>query len=291
MNCPTITSADPAHPDFFGEVRGINLREALNAQHVEAIERGMDKFAVLVFRGQAITNEQQIAFSRNFGEIEPAYGAPGDTVQAGRLPREINDISNLDRNNLVLALNDRQRLYYLGNLLWHSDSSYKQVTAKYSMLSAHAIPDRGGDTQFADMRAAWDSLDGELREHVAALVCEHSRLYSRQDLGFEFSADEVAKYAPIAHPLVRRHPVTGRLSLFLSAHGGAIRGMTLPEGRVLLMELKEHATQWERVHTHVWKLNDLVMWDNRVTMHRGKRFPANQPRDLRRTTLMDTSPP
>ena len=251
----------------------------------------MDRFAVLVFRNQQIDNEQQIAFSRRFGEIEPAYhGAPGANARAGRLPSEINDISNLDRNNRVLAPDDRERLYFLGNLLWHSDSSYKPVTAKYSMLSARAIPDRGGNTQFADMRSAWNSLDEDTKLLVRDLVCEHSRLFSRQELGFEFNADEVNSYVPVAQRLVRKHPVTGRLSLFLSSHAGAIRGMTLPEGRTLLTELMEHATQRERVYTHVWRLHDLVIWDNRVTMHRGKRFPHDQVRDLRRTTLVDSCP-
>jgi alpha-ketoglutarate-dependent 2,4-dichlorophenoxyacetate dioxygenase len=210
-------------------------------------------------------------------------------VQAGRVGSEINDISNLDRNNQVLPRDDRQRLFQLGNLLWHSDSSYKPIPAKYSLLSARVIPDRGGETQFADMRAAWDTLDAETQALVRDMICEHSRLFSRGELGYTFTEDERRKFAPVQQRLVRRHPATGRLSLFLSSHGGAIAGMPLPEARALLRELTEHATQRERVYTHRWRQHDLVMWDNRVTMHRGKRYPADQVRDMRRTTTTDSA--
>ena len=285
----TIAAMDSIRPDFAAEVSGIDLRRPMSAAEAAAIERGLDRYAVLIFRDQPIDNNQQLAFSLNFGELEPAYGVPGDNVQEGRLPREINDISNLDKDNKVLARDDRQRLYSLGNMLWHSDSSYKVTPAKYSLLSARMIPDRGGNTQFADMRAAWDTLDEETRALVRDMVCEHSRLFSRINLGFEFSAEEAKKFAPVRQRLVRRHPATGRLSLFLSAHAGTIVGWLVPEARALLRELNEHATQRERVYTHVWRLHDLVMWDNRVTMHRGLRYPIDQARDLRRTTLADSA--
>lgn len=285
----TIAAMDSIRPDFAAEVSGIDLRRPMSAAEAAAIERGLDRYAVLIFRDQPIDNNQQLAFSLNFGELEPAYGVPGDNVQEGRLPREINDISNLDKDNKVLARDDRQRLYSLGNMLWHSDSSYKVTPAKYSLLSARMIPDRGGNTQFADMRAAWDTLDEETRALVRDMVCEHSRLFSRINLGFEFNAEEAKKFAPVRQRLVRRHPATGRLSLFLSAHAGTIVGWLVPEARALLRELNEHATQRERVYTHVWRLHDLVMWDNRVTMHRGLRYPIDQARDLRRTTLADSA--
>jgi len=286
----SIAPIDPARPDFAALASDIDLRQPLSAEDRARIEAGMDRFAVMVFRGQDITNEQQLAFTRQFGELEPAYFVPGDNVQAGRIPGEINDVSNLDRDNKVLPRDDRQRLFQLGNLLWHSDSSYKAVPAKYSMLLARAIPDRGGDTEFADMRAAWDTLDPETQALVRDLVCEHSRLYSRGALGFTFTAEEERKFAPVRQRLVRRHPVTGRLSLYLSSHGGAIVGWPLPEARALLRELTEHATQRERVYAHKWRRFDLVVWDNRVTMHRGKRYPADQPRDIRRTTTTDAAP-
>jgi len=286
----TITPIDPGRRDFAGEVGRIDLRQPCTPADIAAIEAGMDLYAVLVFRDQRINDEQQLAFTRYFGEIEPAYGVPGDAVQAGRLAKEINDISNLDRYNQVLSRDDRQRLYSLGNLLWHSDSSYKSTPAKYSLLSARVIPDRGGNTQFADMRAAWDTLDKATQEEIRNLVCLHSRLYSRRDLGFEFTAEEAHKFEPVPQRLVRRHPATGRLSLFLSAHSGALVGWPLPEALAMLRELTEHATQRERIYTHLWRQYDLVMWDNRVTMHRGRRYPVDQVRDLRRTTLCDLAP-
>lgn len=283
----SIAPIDASRPDFGGLVSGIDLSQPLRPEDQARIEAGMDRYAVLVFRDQDITNQQQIAFTRSLGPLEPAYFVPGDNVQVGRIPNEINDVSNLDRDNKVLPRDDRHRLFQLGNLLWHSDSSYKAVPAKYSLLSARLIPDRGGDTEFADMRAAWDALDAETKALVRDMICEHSRLHSRGELGFTFSADEEVKFAAVPQRLVRRHPTTGRLSLYLSSHGGAIQGMPLPEGKALLRELTEHATQRERVYAHQWRRYDLVMWDNRVTMHRGRRYPADQPRDMRRTTTMD----
>lgn len=285
-----IRPIDQRLPDFVGQVSGIDLRKPLAAPDVAAIKAGMDRYAVLVFRGQQLTNQEQIDFTLHFGTIEPAYGVPGDNAQAGRMPPEINDVSNLDREGRVAPREDRHRLFQLGNLLWHSDSSYKSIPAKYSILSAHAIPSWGGDTEFADLRAAWDTLDAATQALVRDLVCEHSRLHSRGELGFTFTAEEQARFAANSQRLVRRHPQTGRLSLYLSSHGGAIRGWPLPEARCLLKELTEHATQRERVYTHKWQLHDMVMWDNRVTMHRGRRYPADQPRDIRRTTTMDDGP-
>ena len=285
----SITPADPAHPDFVAHVTGIDLREPLRPEDRNRIEQAIDRSAVLVFRGQDITNAQQIAFTREFGDLEPFFNVPGDNVQVGRVPAEINDVSNLDRDGKPLPRDNRQRLFQLGNLLWHSDSSYKTIPARYSVLCARAIPDRGGDTEFADMRAAWDTLDNETKALVRDLLCEHSRLHSRGELGFRFTEEEEKKFAPVQQRLVRRHPATGRLSLFLSSHGGAITGWPLPEARALLRELTEHATRREHVHAPKWQQHDIVMWDNRVTMHRGRRYPADQPRDMRRTTTMDVA--
>lgn len=287
----TIRAADPAtQPEFFGEVSGIDLRAPIGPAEVAAIEAGMDRFGVLRFRDQPIDNDQQLAFSRHFGPLEQATG---DIVQGGdrRLPMEINDISNLDKNSEVLARDDRKRLFSLGNMLWHSDSSFKPTPAKYSILSARRIPAFGGNTEYADMRAAWDALDEETKALVRGLVCEHSQIFSRGTLGFtDFTDDERARWVPVPQRLVRRHPVTGRLSLFLASHAGAIQGWPVPEARMLLRDLTEHATQRRFVAVHEWRLHDLVMWDNRVTMHRARRYPAEQVRDLRRTTIADVAP-
>jgi alpha-ketoglutarate-dependent 2,4-dichlorophenoxyacetate dioxygenase len=286
----SIRSADPAHPQFVGEVEGVDLREAACAATLETVEEGMDRFAILVFHDQHIDDEQQVAFTRKFGPIDPADGDIARPDER-RLPMEVNDISNLDREGRVLAREDRRRLFGLGNMLWHSDSSFKPTPAKYSLLHARVIPGKGGNTEFADMRAAWDALDEETRALVRDLVCEHSQLYSRGVLGFtDFTEEERRKWAPVPQRLVRRHPRTGRLSLFLSAHAGAIEGWPVPEARALLRDLTEHATQRQFVHAHRWRQYDLVMWDNRVVMHRARRYDAAGVRDLHRTTVLDAAP-
>ena len=286
----TIHPADPARPGFVGEVAGLDIARGITAAEAAAIEAGMDRYGVLVFRDQTLDDAQQVAFSRHFGPLEMATG---DIAQGGqrRLSMEINDISNLDRDGTVLGRDDRRRLFSLGNMLWHSDSSFKPTPAKYSLLSARVIPGAGGNTEFADMRAAWDALDAETKALARDLIVEHSQLFSRGSLGFDaFTEEERAKWQPVPQRLVRRHPVTGRLSLFLSAHAGAIRGWPVPEARMLLRDLTEHATQREFVHAHVWRPHDLVMWDNRATMHRARRYPAEQKRDLHRTTVADVAP-
>ena len=286
----SIRPADPAHPDFVGEVEGVDLGAPLGPATVAAIEAGMDRFAILVFHDQHIDDEQQIAFTRHLGPIDPADGDIARPHER-RLSMEVNDISNLDREGRVLPRDDRRRLFGLGNMLWHSDSSFKETPAKYSLLHARVIPEKGGNTEFADMRAAWDALDEETQVLVRDLVCQHSQLYSRGILGFtDFTEDERAKWTPVRQRLVRRHPKTGRLSLFLSAHAGGIEGWPVPEARALLRDLTEHATQRQFVHAHRWQRQDLVMWDNRVVMHRARRYDATEVRDLHRTTVLDAAP-
>jgi alpha-ketoglutarate-dependent 2,4-dichlorophenoxyacetate dioxygenase len=287
----SIRPAVPSRPDFVGEVSGIDLRRPIGLDEAAAIDAGMDRYAVLVFHDQQDDDAQQLAFSRHFGPIELATGDIVQNPAERRLSMEVNDISNLDRNNRVMARDDRKRLFSLGNQLWHSDSSFKPTPAKYSILSARVIPDSGGDTEFADMRAAWDTLDEETKDLVQDLVCEHSQIFSRGILGFtDFTEEERRKWAPVPQRLVRRHPVTKRRSLFLAAHAGAIRGWPVPEARALLRDLTEHATQRERVHAHKWRQFDIVMWDNRVVMHRGRRYDANAVRDMHRTTIADVAP-
>jgi alpha-ketoglutarate-dependent 2,4-dichlorophenoxyacetate dioxygenase len=286
----TIQPADPERPDFVGEVAGIDLARPISRAEVAAIEVGMDRFAVLVFHDQRIDDEQQLAFTRNFGPLEMATG---DFEQKNRrLSMAVNDISNLDRDAKILARDDRTRLFSLGNMLWHSDSSFKATPAKYSLLSVRAIPSSpGGNTEFADMRGAWDALDAQTRGLAQDLVCEHSQLYSRGVLGFtDFTEEERQRFAPVLQRLVRRHPATGRRSLYLSSHAGAIVGWPVPEARALLRDLIEHATQREFVHAHDWRQYDLVMWDNRVVMHRGRRYNTAEVRDLHRTTVADSAP-
>jgi len=279
------------HPVFVGEVSGVDLREPLDRDEVAAIEAGMDRYAVLVFHDQNISDEQQIAFTRNFGQIEDSTGGNVTKPHEKRLNPLMNDVSNLGQDNQPLAREDRRRLFNLGNQLWHSDSSFRAIPAKYSLLSGRVVVARGGNTEFADMRAAWDALDDETRQTAEDLVCEHSLIYSRGLLGFtEFSAEERAMFTPVRQRLVRTHPVSGRRSLYLASHAGTIVGWPMPEARAFLRDLNEHATQPQFVYVHKWRQYDLVMWDNRQTMHRVRRFDEREIRDMRRTTVAGDAP-
>jgi alpha-ketoglutarate-dependent 2,4-dichlorophenoxyacetate dioxygenase len=276
---------------FAGEVSGVDVTRSISPEDVAAIEAGMDRYAVLVFRGQKLTDEQQMAFSRNFGALEDARGGnitkPGDN----RLAKGMNDVSNLGKDGKPLALDSRQRMFNLGNMLWHSDSSFRAIPAKYSLLSARVVNPTGGDTEFADMRAAYDALDDETKREIGDYVCEHSLMYSRGSLGFlDYTDEEKQLFKPVRQRLVRTHPVTGRKSLYLSSHAGTIVSMQMPYARILMRDLNEHATQPRFVYVHKWKVDDLVMWDNRQTMHRGRRYDETQPRDVRRTTVAGDAP-
>ena len=275
-----------------GEVEGLDLRRPLAPAEVAAIHAGMDRFGVLVFHDQALTDDQQLAFSRSLGPLEEVEGGHIYRREELRLAEGLADVSNLDRDGRPLERDDRRRMFGLGNRLWHSDSSYRVIPAKYSILSGRSVASSGGDTQFADMRAAYDALDKETRAQVEDLVCEHSLIHSRGLLGFsEFTAEEKAKFAPVLQRLVRTHPVTGRKSLYLSSHAGGIVGWPVPEARSFLRDLIEHATQREFVHAHRWRVNDLVMWDNRQTMHRVRPFRDTvERRDMRRTTIAGDGP-
>lgn len=278
------------HPVFVGEVSGIDLRHPLSREDVAAIEAGMDRYAVLVFHGRDITDEQQIAFSRNFGEIENSAGGNVTRPHEKRLNPLMNDVSNLGQDNRPLARDDRRRLFNLGNQLWHSDSSFRAIPAKYSLLSGRITVEKGGNTEFADMRAAWEALDDDTKALCEPLVCEHSLLYSRGLLGFEVTDEERVMFRPVRQRLVRTHPVTGRKSLYLSSHAGTILGWPVPEARAFLRELTEHATQSRFVYSHKWRQYDLVMWDNRQVMHRVRRFDETLVRDMRRTTVAGDAP-
>jgi alpha-ketoglutarate-dependent 2,4-dichlorophenoxyacetate dioxygenase len=280
------------HPGFVGEVEGVDLRRPLDAAEVAAIEAGMDRYAVLVFHDQPLTDAEQLAFSRNFGEIELAIGGNVTQAKDRRLPVEFADVSNLGRDQDLLGRDDRRRLFKLGNRLWHSDSSFRAVPAKYSLLSGRSVPAAGGNTEFADMRAAYDALDTATKAEILDLLCEHSLMYSRAILGFtEFTEEERITFRPVRQRLVRTHPVTGRKSLFLASHAVTIVGWPMPEARAFLRDLVEHATARELVYVHRWQRHDLVMWDNRQTMHRVRRFnDTGEVRDVRRTTIAGDGP-
>jgi alpha-ketoglutarate-dependent 2,4-dichlorophenoxyacetate dioxygenase len=279
------------HPVFVGEVSGCDLAQPLDRAAVAAIESGMDRYAVLVFHDQQITDEQQMAFTRNFGPLEHTGAGNITKPHELRLQPEMIDVSNLDRDHKPLPLDDRRRMFNLGNRLWHSDSSFKAIPAKYSLLSGRTVVDKGGNTEFADMRAAYDALDPDTQAEIEDLICEHSLIYSRGALGFtDLTDEEKKKFTPVRQRLVRTHPVTGRKSLYLSSHIGTIIGWPMPEARAFIRDLIDHATLPQFVHVHKWRPFDFVIWDNRQTMHRVRRFDETQVRDMRRTTVSGDAP-
>ena len=285
-----IRPIDPNRAWFAGEVSGIEIAKGVTQSEAAQIEKGMDHYGVLVFHDQIITDDQQYTFSKNFGPMETATGDIG-MPKDRRLSMDINDISNLDKDGKVLPREDRRRLFSLGNRLWHSDSSFKPTPSKYSLLSARIIPGKGGNTEYADMRAAWDELDPELKRECRDMVCDHSQIYSRGILGFDdFRPEDEQRLVPVPQRLVRRHAGSGRLSLYLASHAGTIHGMPIPEARAFLRDLNEHATQRKFVYAHEWRVHDLVMWDNRATMHRARPFDHTQVRDMHRTTVADSAP-
>ena len=243
---------------------------------------------MLVFPDQAITDEQQIAFSRLLGPLEIAPYFVGEKRR--RLQhRELEDISNLDPDGNQLALDDLRRLYNLGNQLWHTDSSFKHKPARFSMLSARTIPAEGGETEFADMRAAYDALPDETKRRIEGLIAEHSIFHSRSRIGFtDFNPDVAQALPPVQQVMVRTHPGSGRKTLYLASHASHVIGWPIETGRKLIEDLLDFATQPQFVYQHRWQVGDLVMWDNRCTMHRGRPYDeAKYRRDMHRTTVSD----
>lgn len=277
---------EPIHEHVGARISGVDLRQPLSPEQAAAIESAMDEYTVCVFHGQEITDDQQKAFTVNFGEIENAKGGNVTKPEDLRLPVGLNDVSNLGKDGKPLPKDSRQHLFNIGNMLWHSDSSFRAIPAKYSILSARVVNPVGGNTEFANMRAAYDALDHATKAEIEDMICEHSLMYSRGSLGFtEFTEDEQRMFKPVRQRLVRVHPSTGKKSLYLSSHAGKILGMETPAARILLKDLTDHATQPQFVYVHKWQVGDLVMWDNRQTLHRVRRYDESQPRDMRRTTV------
>src|SRR5579863_7503688 len=276
----------PLHPLFVGEARGVELRRVPDAATVRAIEQAMDRWGVLVFRGQPLDQDQQIAFACAFGTLD--IGLRRAMGQAHRFKYdELIDISNIAVDGSIAERDSRRVASMLANQLWHSDSSFQSPAAKYSMLSAVKLPSWGGETEYCDLRAAYDALPGTLKRELDGLVAEHYALHSRMMLGTtDWSDAEKDVLPPVRWPIVRTHPGSGRKLLFIGVHARAIIGWTLPEGRVMLADLLEHATQRQFVYRHQWQDGDFVIWDNRATLHRGRRYDLNERRELRRTTVM-----
>jgi len=281
------------HPLFVGEVSGMDLSQPVDAASVRAIWEAIDRYAVLVFHDQQLSDEQLRDFAGKFGQLEIGRSAAEGGKRRLALP-EIGDISNLDESGQLRDRNDRRRLDSLGNRIWHTDASYMPVPVVLGILHAVAVPPAsalgGGQTEFADMRAAYDALPQIMQDEIDGLVAEHDIFWSRGQIGFtNFLPGEREKYPPSQQRLVRRHRGSKRKSLYLSAHASHIVGWPVPEGRILLYDLNLHATRPEFVYSHNWQVGDLVIWDNRCTMHRGRPHDDTHARDLRRATTLDVA--
>jgi len=273
------------HPTLGAEVRGVDLTRPVVSEVFAEIEAAFNRHGILVFPEQPVTDEQQLAFSRLFGALEVNPNYAGAKM---RLRPDVADISNLDAEGRVLARDDRRNLFNIGNQLWHTDSSFKRVPAKCSLLSARELPESGGETEFADLRTAWDALPEARKRQLRGLVVEHSIFRSRSQIGFADFNDEIFKeLPPVPQALVRHHPASGRTSLYLASHASHIVGWPVEDGRALIEELIAFATQRQFVYQHRWTVGDLVMWDNRCTMHRGRPYDDTQRRVLHRTTVSD----
>ncbi len=280
----------PLHPLFAAEAMAIDCA-AIGEVEAREIVAMMDRYAVLVFRAQQLDEERQLAFAERFGPLEVGFRK----VRRGQPHRfkrdELADISNIDATGNIAARDHAKIVSNIANQLWHSDSSFQKPAARYSMLHAVAIPEKGGETEFCDLRAAYDALPEDLKREIAPLSAEHYALHSRLLLGdSSYSEEQRAAFPPVEWPLVRTHPGSRRKLLWVGAHATHILGMTVPEGRMLLMDLLEHATQREFVYRHTWRVGDLVMWDNRCVLHRGRRFDLGERREMRRATTEDRDP-
>lgn len=286
-----MLTVTPLKPEFGARIEGADLRRPLTEAEFATMDAAIARYGVLVIPGQDIDDDQQMAFAARFGPIEQTRATVD--VDKQRLKHfAMNDISNLDEKGEILAADDRRRFFSLGNRLWHSDSSFKATPAKHSLLHARSIPPEGGETEFADTRGAWEALPPAMQDRLRDMVCDHSLIYSRAMLGFaEWTEAERRQFAPVPQRLVRRHAESGRTALFLSSHIGRIHGMPTPEALMLIRDLLEHATQPRFVYSHRWAVGDLVMWDNRCTLHRGRAYDDQRyKRDMRRVTLSDVAP-
>jgi alpha-ketoglutarate-dependent 2,4-dichlorophenoxyacetate dioxygenase len=283
---------NPIGDRFAAELTGLDLGRALDDADIASIWRAVDEFSVLVFREQSLTDAQLRDFAARFGPLEIGRSAARPGRRRLEIP-QIGDISNLNEDHQVRDLFDRRRLDGLGNRLWHTDASYMPVPVVLGMLHAVALPPPSpfgnGETEFADMRAAYDALPDATKAAINDLIVEHDVFWSRAQVGFtEFPRGEREQYPPSPQRLVRTHPGSKRKTLYLSAHASHIVGWPVADGRLLLLDLNEHATQRRFVYSHTWRLGDLVIWDNRCTMHRGRPHDETKARDLRRATTLDT---
>jgi alpha-ketoglutarate-dependent 2,4-dichlorophenoxyacetate dioxygenase len=278
----------PVTANFAAEIGDVDLSRPLASVDVASIKQAFWDYAVLIFPGQEVSEEQHLDFARHFGPLETSIAALNPDAKL-RLSNKLADVSNLNSQNEIWGEKSRVRMLQLANRLWHTDSSFKYLPARASLLYALAIPPVGGLTEFADLRAAYDALSDDLKRRLEGLVAEHALAFSRARIGFsDFTEAERNKLPPVPQVMARTLPENGRKSLYIASHAGRIVGMPEAEGRALIEQLIAHATQRQFVYTHRWRLHELVMWDDRCTMHRGTEFDdLRWTRDVRRATVSD----
>ena len=281
----------PVTESFAAEVGDVDLSRKLDTADLTAIRGAFATYAVLIFPDQQLSQDQHLDFAREFGPLETTIAGLYQRDRQLRIPSQFADVSNLDPRNEVWGKDSRQRMFQLANRLWHTDSSFKRIPARASLLYARTIPPVGGHTEFVDLRAAYDALAPEMQKRLEGHVAEHSIFTSRARLGFtDFSDEERAEMPPVPQALVRTIPESGRKTLYIASHAGRIFGMPESAGRVLIDELIKHATQRQFVYTHRWRVHDLVIWDDRCTMHRGTDFDdLRWKRDMQRATVQDVA--
>ena len=284
-------SITPIGENFAAEITDLDIGVPFDNVTRDAVISALDIYATVVIRGNPVSQKKQIEFALRFGSLDEVNGVLTTDIKR-RVRPELTDVSNIDAEKKLFGREDRRRLFNLGNRLWHTDSSFKRVAAMYSMLHAHTVVPYGGETQICDLRAAYDALDENMKSRIMDLVAVHSIYTSRAILGFDsFSEKERRALPPICRSLVREHPGSKRKTLFLASHAGQVLGLTVADGRLLIGELMEHATQREFIYTHKWRTGDLLIWDNRCTMHRVRPFDEDlYRRDMRRATVMETEP-
>lgn len=278
----------PMTPAFGAEIGDVDLSKPLNDDAYAVIDDAFLKYAVLIFPDQHLSPQHHVEFAEHFGPLEKSIARHRED-RTLRVRIDLADVSNLNPDDSIQANDDTLRLFQRGNRLWHTDSSFKFAPARASLLYARSIPPVGGRTEFADMRAAYDGLTPDLKDELEDLVAEHCIRYSRARMGFtNFSENEIKSMPPVPQKIVWRSAQTGRKSLYLASHAGNILGMEAAAGQALIDRLMAHATEAQYVHIHRWRQNDLLIWDNRCTMHRGTEFEDERyPRDVQRATVSD----
>lgn len=279
----------PLAASFGAEVDSVDISRPLSSAEVGTLDEAMARYGVLVFRGQSLTPDAQLRFAQHFGNLD--LGFKKASKSPNRLGQEhVLDISNVDESGNVAARSHRKIVGNLANQLWHSDSSFQNPPARYSMLHAVVLPSFGGETEFADVCGAYDCLSETMKQQLQGLHAQHWALHSRFLLGdTDYTEEQRQAIPPVSWPVVREHPISRRKLLFIGAHASHIDELSIAEGRLLLLDLLEHATQPKFVYRHSWKPGDVVMWDNRSTLHRGRPFDLSVRRELRRTTTLEES--